>query len=77
MFSIPQQFLSKLIEKPQAKTNTLKLPLSNNSNHYFNPHTLIKQANKMISKSLGKLHKVRAQGEDNQGNSYQSLEQMW
>ena len=31
----------------------------------------------MISKSLGKLHKVRAQGEDNQGNSYQSLDQMW
>ena len=31
----------------------------------------------MINKSLGKLHKVRAQGEDNQGNSYQSLEEMW
>ena len=31
----------------------------------------------MINKSLGKLHKVRAQGEDNRGNSYASLEQMW
>ena len=31
----------------------------------------------MISKSLGRLHKVRAQGEDNDGNAYHSLEQMW
>ena len=31
----------------------------------------------MISKSLGKLHKVAATGEDNSGRTYSSLQQMW
>lgn len=65
------QIWSKLIERPQAKTSPLRL------DYLTTTASLVKQANAMISKSLGKLHKVRAQGEDNQGNTYADLESMW
>ena len=76
MFS-PSNIWSKLIERPQARKNTLKLPSSNyfyRFSHTQSRFGLIQQANAMISKSLGKLHKLRKQGEDTSGNRYQSLE---
>ena len=66
-------FWSRVVEWPQARKNTIKF----DERSLLNPASLVQQANKMISKSLGKLHKVRVQGSDTNGFTYQSYDQMW
>jgi len=61
MFNSAQELWSKLLDNSfteRATANTLKIDLRFLRIH--NPTLFIKQANAMISKSLGKLHKVRA-----------------